>query len=172
MTANKETHFERERRFLVSNPSIVIGWPSVIITQAYLWIQDGYLSRVRLIQTEEPDGRLVDIDATYAIKGPRVGDERYEFESTLSDADVAREIIRRAPHVVTKRRHSVFENEAWDIDVFTGENEGLVIAEIEGDESRHVKIPQWCHKEITSLDEFNNESLAVYPWRKLKRDQS
>ncbi len=169
MNADTRSNYERERRFIVSDPSIVGSWPWVRITQAYLWSAGGYAARVRLIERVDEDGELVDVDATYAIKGPRVGDERFEVEDHLPDFDVARDIIRLCGQVVVKRRYQVIDREAWDVDVFEGENEGLIIAELEGTEGRDVRRPEWCDSEITVRDEFNNESLALNPWRRWAR---
>lgn len=163
MSVNPGTNYERERRFLVADPHIVNGWPSVMITQAYLWVQDGYASRVRLIEKIE-GGESLAIDATHAIKGPRIGDERFEAEAHLPDFDVAREIITRATNVVVKRRYQVIDHEAWDVDVFLGLNEGLIIAELEGTGIRNIRRPEWCSIEITTRDEYNNENLASHPW--------
>lgn len=166
MTANESTNYERERRFLVSDPTIVSGWPHVLITQAYLWAEAGYAVRVRLIQDYDSGGNLRDIDASHAIKGPRIGDERFEVESRLPDFDVARAIIKLAPMTVVKQRFQVIDQEAWDVDVFLGENEGLIIAEIEGTESRSVRRPEWTSEEITYQSRFNNEELARTPFSK------
>lgn len=165
MSADPTTNYERERRFLVSDPSIVHPWSWVLITQAYLWVKDGYSVRVRLIEEADDNGSLRPIDSTYAVKGPRIGDERFEAESHLPDFDVARAIIARADHIVVKRRYQVIDREAWDVDVFLGANEGLVIAELEGAEVRGVRRPEWCSVEITTRDEYNNENLAITPRR-------
>lgn len=120
---------------------------------------------MRIIEKEEDDGALVVVDATHAVKGPRIGDERFEAEARIIDFDVARAIIARAPHIVVKRRYQVVDYEAWDVDVFLGDNEGLVIAELEGTDVRGVRRPEWCGAEITTKDEYNNENLALRPRR-------
>jgi len=171
VTADPRTNFERERRFLVSDASIVNGWPWVLITQAYLWTAQGYAARVRLIQAEAAEGGLRDVDATYAIKGPRIGDERFEAESKLPDFDVAREIIRLCKTVIRKRRYQVIDREGWDVDVFLDENDGLIIAELEGAESRGVRRPEWCAVEVTTIDRFNNEELAFAPFGRWSPEQ-
>lgn len=165
------SHYERERRFIVDTPAIVAGWSWVLISQAYLWSKNGYAARVRLIQHLDDSGDLVDLDATFAIKGPRIGDERFEAENRLPDFDVARSIIDLADHVVRKRRYQVIDKEAWDVDVFLDDNEGLVIAELEGLEVRGVRRPEWCSREITTRDEYNNENLATRPWRSWPADE-
>lgn len=163
MTAHPDTHYERERRFIVSDPSIVDGWPWVLITQAYLWESNGYTARVRLIQKESGSGEISDLDATFAIKGPRIGDERFEAENSLPDLHVAKEIIRLASAVVRKRRYQVVDVESYDVDVFLDENGGLIIAELEGSGVRGVRRPEWCGEEITTREDLNNEILAFRP---------
>ncbi len=70
--------------------------------------------------------------------------------------------------IVTKRRYQVYDLEAWDIDVFRGDNEGLVIAEIEGTESRSVQQPTWAIEEVSSQEKYNNEELARHPYARWK----
>ncbi|WP_431230453.1 hypothetical protein [Paenarthrobacter nicotinovorans] len=159
--------YERERRFLVSEPSIVEGWPWVLITQAYVFAEDGYAVRVRLIQEPNPmhgddphEPEYLDLAAALAAKGPRVGDEREEYETHM-DSELARQILKRSRHIVKKRRYQVVDHGTWDVDVFLERHNGLIIAEIEGPEGRSIEIPDWCVREITSDDTWNNEVLAV-----------
>ena len=159
---------EYERRFLVEDASIVnkaSSWQK--IRQAYLWAEDGYAVRVRLTHSsglgEEPHAYLT-------LKGPRDSHNpymRYEVEQ-LIDPVHAEEIIQRAEHVVTKRRYAVIaEGKTFDVDVFTGRNEGLVIAEFEGSPKTvgQMNRPWFTSKEVTQDTRYSNDRLAISPFK-------
>jgi len=156
---------ERERRFLVTEPSILEGADWNLIVQAYVFAVDGYAIRVR--RERERIGttrRMRDLKATLTMKGPRVGDQRSEFEMEV-DPVVAAEVIARSVNVVEKRRHSlVSQDQTWDVDVFLGPNHGLMIAELEGRHIRGVKAPWWASVEVTADSRYNNDSLAFHPF--------
>lgn len=155
---------ERERRFLLAEPSITKGLSWTLITQGYFFAQDGYALRVRT--REEPTnrkGQLSFLDGRMTAKGPRIGDERDEYEADM-DPLLAVEFISRCPNVIRKRRYQlVSEEQTWEIDQFLEDNEGLWIAELEGQDIREVKVPQWALREITSETRFNNDELAFKP---------
>jgi CYTH domain-containing protein len=108
-------------------------------------------------------GKASTCRATITAKGPRIRDERHEYEMLVS-ADFAREIIARSDWIVEKKRYSFSaDGQVWDVDVFAGRNAGLIIAELEGVDIREVKSPWWAVREITSDTRFNNEELAKFP---------
>jgi adenylate cyclase len=156
--------YERERRFLVAEKSIVRGASWEFITQGYFFAQDGYALRVRL--TEKPTNRtgaFEHVGAKVTAKGPRIGDERAEYETEM-DPLLAAEFIARCSNVIRKRRyHLVFEKQIWEIDEFLEKNEGLWIAELEGKDIRDVPVPPWALREITSNTQFNNDEIAFKP---------
>jgi len=169
--------FEFERKFLVRDlPAVTASDPSpALIVQAYLFASDGYAVRVR-VQGPAPadlsDPALDLIDAigrdaigTMTAKGPATGGTRYEAEREL-DPLVAGEIVRRAEHVVTKVRYSVWLGEdGWIIDRFTGGNAPLLLAEVErGGPVVDLAIPTFCVTEVSEDDRFRNEYLAHQPY--------
>ncbi|MFP7696979.1 adenylate cyclase [Trueperella sp. LYQ143] len=188
----REYSFEFERKFLVRElPEGVRehGSPQAII-QAYVFAEAGYAIRVRVsfrgvTFTHEPfdwatdqvgayERRLLrsvmkdnadQAVATIAVKSPSVNGERYEMESEL-DPDVAVQIIQRANRVVAKTRHSLWVNEdGWEFDVFVGQNEGLIIAEIERlTPVVDLVIPEFCCTEVTADPRFTNDALSKEPW--------
>jgi CYTH domain-containing protein len=169
MSIESQPKYERERRFLVADPSIVQGWESVLITQAYVFARDGYAVRIRRIQKEVRDGALIELDATVAVKGPRIGDEREEYETKV-DNRLSAEIIARSSNVIRKRRYQVIDGPAWDIDEFLDDNAGLMIAELEGSDVRSAVMPVWASKEITYDARYNNDELALHPFSKWQKD--
>lgn len=168
--------FEFERKFFVSEvPEAVALDPApTLIVQAYLFAADGYAVRVRVQGTapselSDDPGALVDAldDAagTMAAKGPAVSGTRYEAEREL-DALVAGQIVRRAEHVVSKVRYSMWLGEdGWIIDEFLGGNAPLVMAEVErGGPVVDLAIPDFCVTEVSEDDRFRNEYLAHVPF--------
>jgi len=155
--------WERERRFIVAERSILRGVSWHLIEQGYVWAKDGYAIRARVQSIPERSGEMSVYAATITAKGPRIGDAREEYEMDV-DADFARELIRRSGAVIRKRRYQYVSDFTWDIDEFLDDNEGLVIAELEGGvELETLKPPAWAFKEITSDTRYNNEALARTP---------
>ncbi len=59
----------------------------------------------------------------------------------------------------------------WEVDVFEGENKGLIIAEVElKSENQKIKIPSWIGKEVTNDRRFRNANLVSNPFSKWKHE--
>lgn len=169
--------FEYERKFFVHElPAVAASDPTpALIVQAYLFAADGYAVRVRVqgpapADLETTPGELVaalgeESIGTMTAKGPAVGGTRYEAEREL-DPVVAGQIVRRAEHVVTKVRYSVWLGEdGWIIDRFLGGNTPLVLSEVErGGPVVDLAIPAFCVTEVSEDDRFRNEYLAHQPF--------
>jgi adenylate cyclase len=147
---------EIERKFLVTNDSWRGGSPGVRIAQGYLTQDPERTVRVRVAGER----------AWLTIKGHTEGITRAEFEYPIPEAD-ARELLERClPSVIDKTRHEVlFGGHLWEIDVFHGKNEGLVIAEVElADESVSPQLPPWVGVEVSSDPRYFNACLAAVPY--------
>jgi adenylate cyclase len=70
--------------------------------------------------------------------------------------------------VVEKTRYYVpHEGREWEVDVFAGENAGLVVAEIElDDEADVIALPDWAGEEVTEDVRYYNSNLAVTPFNR------
>lgn len=104
--------------------------------------------------------------AYLTIKGANQGATRPEFEYPIPLID-ARELLAMCDGtIVGKIRHDYeFEGFTWEIDVFHGENEGLVVAEIElGSEDDVFSRPDWVAAEVTDDPRYFNSQLAEYPF--------
>lgn len=150
---------EIERKYLV----ISEAWRSAAgrgrgIRQAYLAETDRAAIRVRVLD----DGR-----ASLTIKSARPGLSRAEYEYPLPSSD-ARELIElKQGSVVEKTRFPVpHAGHAWEVDVYSGENEGLVVAEIELDnEEEAFDRPPWLGREVTGEARYYAARLAQNPFR-------
>lgn len=150
--------FEIERKFLVSGD----GWKQlttkqIAIRQAYLASTDKSSIRVRIKD---------DKAAMLTIKGKSNAMRRLECEYSIPLPDAEAMMGLRLGVMLVKTRHLVPWNDLyWEIDVFSGENAGLVLAEIElPTESRSFALPDWIGAEVTGEEKYYNSALAERPY--------
>ena len=105
--------------------------------------------------------------STLTIKSRKAGLRRLEFEYPipLPDAETLLGLCQGAK--IEKVRHIVpWQALRWEIDVFEGDNSGLVIAEIElPQETQAFDMPTWLGPEITGQERYYNSSLVRRPFR-------
>lgn len=150
---------EIERKFLIKGDFKQDAY-------AYEEVVQGYLSSVaeRTVRI-----RIKGDKAYITIKG--IGNEsgmsRYEWEKEISVTD-AHELIKLCePGIIDKVRYYIKNGEyIFEIDEFRGDNEGLVIAEIElKDESGEFSRPAWLGEEVTGDKRYYNASLVKNPYK-------
>ena len=152
------TGLEIERRFLLRND----GWRTragkgTRIRQGYIAIGDTASVRIRTKGKSR---------ATLTIKS-RTGElRRSEFEYAIPHKDAVALLSLCGGSIIEKVRYRVRHHHlTWEVDVFEGRNEGLIIAEIElRHEKEPVQLPEWLGREITAQDRYSNTSLAVRPY--------
>lgn len=149
---------EIERKFLVEGEFRSQAFKAERITQGYL---SSVAERTVRIRIKGEQGFIT-------IKGKSSGDGivRYEWEKEISLAD-ARELLELCePGVIDKTRYSVRAGKhIFEVDEFYGENEGLVMAEIElGNENESFEKPDWLGKEVTGDLRYYNAMLARKPY--------
>ena len=150
---------EIERKFLVAGD----GWRDQAtgarrLRQAYL-VKDGPAS-VRIRVVDEDSARLT-VKGTASTDGPALSRAEFEYPVPLEDALAMLEL--RAGRIVEKTRYLVpaGSGRTWEVDVFTGTLEGLVIAEIELDKADEaVALPEWIGREVTGDPRYGNMALA------------
>jgi adenylate cyclase len=156
---------EIERKFRVSHD----GWkPHVASTRR---LRQAYLSKTgRLSIRVRIDGGT---DGTLTIKAARSGLERHEYEYTIPVADAEELMLQREGSIISKVRHIVpIDGLNWEIDVFDGENAGLIIAEIELDRAdRAFDRPEWLGEEVTGDRRFYNADLASRPYKSWAKER-
>lgn len=157
-------HFEIERKFLVKGPFKELASSSSRIMQGYISSMKGRTVRVRI---RDEKGYLT-------IKGPsdQGGLVRYEFEKEISLQD-ARDLMKICePGIIDKTRYLVpYEGHIFEVDEFYGENEGLILAEVElnaPDES--FERPAFLGREVTGDRRFYNSCMRVHPYSQWKED--
>jgi adenylate cyclase len=150
--------FEIERKFLVRGDAwrgLVSGQKT--IRQAYLASSGKSSTRVRICG---------DATATLTIKSRPVDLRRLELEYPIPILQAEALMQLREGSVVEKTRHVVpHGNETWEVDVFSGENLGLIIAEIElGDVDQKIELPPWIGREVTAQPQYYNSYLVQQPF--------
>jgi adenylate cyclase len=150
---------EIERKFLVKD----VKWKAAAKGTLY---RQGYLSsvkeRVVRVRTIENKGFLT-------IKGITKGVSRSEFEYEISveDADTMLDEICEKP-IIEKKRYKIRAGALiFEVDEFFGENEGLVVAEVElGDEKQKIDLPDWIGTEVSGDPRYFNSNLILHPFKK------
>jgi adenylate cyclase len=111
--------------------------------------------------------RTSDDHAWLNIKTATIGTHRheYEYEIPLADAD---EILANlcAKPLIEKIRHFVTDDgNLWEIDEFAGDNQGLIVAEIELKQTGQAFTqPAWLGAEVTGDLRYYNNNLAKHPY--------
>lgn len=147
---------EIERKFLVTDDTWGLSSVGTRMAQGYLATDPERTVRVRLAGNE----------AWVTIKGPTRGISRAEFEYPIP-VDDARSLLELCfATVIDKTRHRIhYAGHLWEVDVFHGENEGLVLAEVElSDESVVPELPPWVGEEVSHDSRFTNSSLSRRPF--------
>ncbi|WP_455274811.1 CYTH domain-containing protein [Rhizobium herbae] len=147
---------EIERKYLVLNDS----WrrhasQGAAFCQAYLTANKNRFVRIRTIDT---------VRAVLTVKFRTGPLRREEFEYDIPYID-ALEMIAYATAVLEKTRYEVRHlGYVWEIDVYSGVNDGLVLAEIElGNEADQPPRPPWLGPEVTGISAYSNRTLAAFP---------
>jgi adenylate cyclase len=145
---------EVERKFLVADPPDLDGTESDEIEQGYLAI--GSDGEVRLRRK----------GAKHLVTAKRgSGLSREEAEVELDRESFERLWPLTEGRRLHKRRHVIPHGElAFELDVYEGDLEGLVVAEIEfgsEDEARGFEPPEWIGEEVTGDERYLNETLAT-----------
>jgi CYTH domain-containing protein len=152
---------EIERKFLVTNNDFLKETTSSSkLVQGYLNSDKERTVRIR-IQEEK---------AFLTIKGKSSenGMSRFEWEKEIKvhDAELLLQLCEKG--IISKTRHYViFEDFIVEVDVFDGENEGLIVAEIElKSEDQNVDLPNWIGTEVTGDKRYYNSYLSANSFKK------
>lgn len=153
---------EIERKFLVVGDDFRRqAYASDDIKQGYILSSHGRTVRVRL-----RGGR-----GYLTIKGPSSdnGLSRYEFEKEISREDAEQLFLLCEPGVIEKTRYLVKSSDGrhvFEVDEFFGDNEGLIMAEVElGAADETFEKPDFIGQEVTGDRRYYNGHLRLNPYR-------
>lgn len=148
---------EIERKYLVVGEYKRLAHNSMRMIQGYI------ASGRRTVRV-----RIGDSGAWITIKGASKngGLSRYEWEKEITVKE-AMELLQLAEGaVIDKERYYVdYAGHTIEVDEFHGDNEGLVVAEIElSSEDESVELPEWIGREVTGEKRFYNSHLREHPY--------
>ena len=111
--------------------------------------------------------RLTDTTAYLTIKGASVGATRTEFEYEIPKEEAVELLDNFAVSELSKIRYKLLHlGKLWEVDVFMGANEGLIIAEIELlSEDESFELPEWVSIEVTGDNRYYNSNLSAHPFK-------
>ncbi|WP_008317426.1 CYTH domain-containing protein [Leptolyngbya sp. PCC 6406] len=148
---------EIERKFLVTGTDWRALAPGVLYRQGY--IPRGNPATVRV--------RIAGERGYLTLKGPTQGLTRSEFEYEIprTDAEVLLDTFCETPFVEKMRYRISFADHVWEVDEFLGQNQGLVLAEIElTDEAEPFERLDWVGLEVSDDPRYRNANLAHHPY--------
>ena len=148
---------EIERKFLIHQPPLEHWGDGVEMRQGYLARGEQATARVRIAGNQ---GWLT-------IKGQTIGISRPEFEYPIPVEDAQDLIALCEGGVIKKRRwHVPHQGHVWEVDVFEGDNAGLMIAEIElHSEDEAFARPPWIAEEVSGDPRYFNGYLSRHPYQ-------
>ena len=157
-------HIEIERKFLVKSQEFkaqATGCSHFV--QGYITSPPAKTVRVR----------IADDKAYLTIKGSgsASGMSRFEWEMEIPGKDALALLGICEGGVIEKDRYYVpFAGHTFEVDEFFGDNEGLVMAEVElSSEDEAFEKPEWLGQEVTGDSRYYNSSLRKYPYIQWKR---
>jgi len=113
--------------------------------------------------------RIAGENAWLCLKGVNQGPVRSEFEYPIPVSD-ARQMLDELcvrPFIEKTRHYVSHAGATWEVDVFYGENTGLIIAEIELiSEDQEIILPHWIKDEVTYDPRYYNANLVLKPFRR------
>ena len=155
---------EVERKFLVAGDFMAAAEQATEIRQGYLCGGSGVTVRARL---RGDKGYIT-------IKGRRSPDgiSRFEWEKEITQEEAKALLALAEGGCIEKTRYLVPNTDGhhtWEVDVFHGDNEGLVVAEIElKAENEPFDRPEWLGKEVSNDHRYYNSQLLKNPYKNWK----
>lgn len=154
---------EIERKFLIKPTNFeTLAHAKHRIAQGYLNSDASRTVRVRL---KNDKGYLT-------IKGESnaSGTSRFEWEKEIAFQDAEALLALCEDHIIIKTRYLIlFGQHTFEVDVFHGQNEGLILAEVElQQEDESIEKPDWLGEEVTGQQQYYNAYLSNHPFTSWK----
>ena len=151
---------EIERKFLVKTTDFLKDLNGFKIVQGYLSSDPNRNVRIRTKGDH----------AFLTIKGisNKSGTSRFEWEKEIDIQEAEQLLHLCLPGIIDKARYEIAVGDhVYEVDVFEGENKGLIIAEVElEDENESFEKPDWLGKEVTGDVRYYNSYLVKKPFKK------
>ena len=154
---------EIERKFLVIKEMFNPVGKCISMKQGYLTVDNKKVIRVR----------VADDKGFITIKGPMTGITRPEFEYEIPKNEAEILVGMCENRIIEKERYiEKYRGMIWEVDIFTKENTGLMIAEIELEfENQTFETPPWIGEEVTFDKRYYNSWLTRNPFNTWNNNQ-
>ncbi len=151
--------YEIERKFLVGGDYKSQSSKSFSIKQGYLSLSGISVIRVRI------KGERAFITIKSALAEGKIKRHEWEYEIPMEDAEEMLALCENP--VIEKTRYLIdYGGHLFEVDEFYGDNDGLVIAEIElEDEDELFDRPDWLGDEVTGNVRYYNSFLSMHPYK-------
>jgi len=155
---------EIERKFLVDKNKWSPNSQGIKMVQAYLGLAPYPTVRIRIAGEK----------AFLTIKGRSETIARPEFEYEIPVFDAQEMLSMAISSPVEKIRYEIqHKGFTWEVDVFSGKNSGLIVAEIELDsESQDFSSPDWLLDEVSYDGRYYNSYLSLCPFQEWDNDMA
>jgi adenylate cyclase len=150
---------EIERKFLVKDDS----WREQVFRQSKM--RQGYLNDCEQSSVRV---RVAGEQAYLNIKSATLGVQRKEYEYVIpvDDANEMLSELAQKPLIEKTRYYIKHADHVWEVDVFEGDNAGLIVAEVElSREDELFERPTWAAEEVSSDPRYYNVCLAKHPYK-------
>ncbi|MDO5524359.1 MAG: CYTH domain-containing protein [Bacteroidia bacterium] len=156
--------YEIERKFLVNGDYKSQSHKNFRIRQGYLALSGVSVVRVRI------KGERAYVTIKSALEENTIKRNEWEYEVPVADAEEMLLLCEEA--VVEKTRYLInVGTHVFEVDEFYGNNEGLLIAEVElGHEDEPYEKPAWLGAEVTGNVRYYNSFLSIHPYKEWKDD--
>ena len=152
--------YEIERKFLVDGDYKSKSFKAYPIKQGYLSLSGVSVVRVRL------KGEKAYITVKSSVVSGTLKRNEWEYEIPKDDAEEMLKLCEES--LIDKTRYLVkVGKHVFEVDEFNGDNEGLLIAEVELEhEDEHFEKPEWLGEEVTDNVRYYNSFLSIHPYNK------
>ncbi len=156
--------YEIERKFLVNGDYKSHAYKSMPIKQGYLSLSGISVIRVRI------KGEKAFVTIKSALVEGKIKRHEWEYEIPVEDAGEMLQLCEDA--VIDKTRYLIRAGKhTFEVDEFYGNNEGLLIAEVELEsEDEPFEMPDWLGPEVTGNVRYYNSFLSIHPYREWSDD--
>jgi len=151
---------EIEHKYTIHLDKLPILPNGTQITQGYLPTESLTKTRIRLTSFEDNKRAFL------TVKGAKIMSACQEFEYEIPFED-GKELIQLCDECIIKTRYVIpYEGNNWEIDFFEGNNEGLVMAEIEFQSiGETYLIPDWANEDVSADRRYFNSNLIDNPYK-------
>jgi len=156
--------YEIERKFLVNGDYKSHAYQSMPIKQGYLSLSGISVIRVRI------KGEKAYVTIKSALVEGTIKRHEWEYEIPVEDAEEMLQLCEDA--VIDKTRYLIRAGKhTFEVDEFYGDNEGLLIAEVElENEDEPFEMPDWLGPEVTGNVRYYKSFLSIHPYREWNDD--